>query len=296
MEIHMEEKMRKKCKGLFAVFACIFILAACGSSAPEKAQEEISGEIQIALYSLTESTAQQLDEVVRAGMAEEQKANEIIYNGLQSWESAKAEMGEVDFSSDENGDGTADCFTEKSIAVDQEGGYVVTIGVDGSLRSADLVVAYNRELTEYVSIATNINYSFQELMQQAGMNTLLGMGTTFAVLILLSLIIAMFGSILTSTADRKMKEQEEKERKEMEQIAASNASASQKTLAPQPEAQDTKTAAQEDTELMAVIAAAVAAYSAQEESCAETNPVSGPEFRPDPNEFVARRIRRIRRS
>ena len=45
------------------------------------------------------------------------------------------------------------------------------------------------------SLSVNIIYSFGELMTKAALNTLLGMGTVFVVLILISLIISCFNFI-----------------------------------------------------------------------------------------------------
>jgi sodium pump decarboxylase gamma subunit len=138
-------------------------------------------------------------------------------------------------------------------------------------RNADLVVTYAKDLSGYVSIATNVEYTFGELMQQAGLNTLLGMGTTFAVLILLSLIIALFGRLLTSAGRKKTEEADKKDKEAAAQRAAAPAAA---PAAP---------AASDDGQLIAVIAAAIAAYRAGAEPMAA------------PDDFVVRKIRRIRR-
>lgn len=260
--------MRKKLIGLLAVFTCLVLLTACGGTASGEV-EEIPEETRNSLYSLTESTAQSLDEVVSSGMIEDQKSNATIYAGLLSWESAKAEIGDVDFTTDADGNGLADCFTEKSITFDEDGGYIVTVGVTGSMKSADLVATYNQDVTDYKSLVTNVNYSFNELMQQAGLNTLLGMGTTFAVLILLSLIIALFGRIFTDRAKKLAEEAEKKEREEAEKQKGAGG-ASQGSLAGQTD----------EGALVAVIAAAIAAYRASEEPDVE------------PGAFIVRRIRR----
>lgn len=91
----------------------------------------------------------------------------------------------------------------------------------------------------------NPKSSFSELMAKAGLNTLIGMGTVFAVLILISLIIACFGII--------PKIQKAFEKKEEAPAAPS--------IAPVVPTQ-TEVAVEEDddTELVAVIAAAIAAY------------------------------------
>lgn len=266
--------MRKKLTGLLAVAACLVLLTACGGTASGGVQE-IPEETKNALYSLTESTTQSMDEVVTSGLIEEQKSNATIYAGLQSWESAKAEVGNVDFSVDADGNGLADCFTEKSITVDDEENYIVTVQVAGDKKSADIVATYNKDITDYVSLVTNVNYSFKELMQQAGLNTLLGMGTTFAVLILLSLIIALFGYILTSRDKKKAEAEAKKDAEEAERRAAAAAAA--------PAQKSPQAAPADDGAIVAVIAAAIAAYREAAEPAA------------DPDAFVVRRIRRIHR-
>ncbi len=267
--------MRKKLTCLLAVFACILALTACGgTTAPQP--EEIDEDIRNELFSIAETTVQQMDTVVTSGLVEQQKDNGVIYAGLQSWESAKKETGEVDFSADTDGNGIADCFEEKTITVNDEGDYIVTVGVTGAQKTADCVVTFNKDISDYVSIVTNVNYTFSELMQQAGMNTILGMGTTFAVLILLSLIIAAFGRILTTASRKKAEADHKKEEEEMKKsgVFAGGASAPVAGLLP--------AGVSDEGQLVAVIAAAVAAYRAQTEPSA------------DPGAFVVRRIRRVR--
>lgn len=267
--------MSNKWKGFIAVLVCLLALTACGGS-EASGQEEIPDETRSALFGYTEMTAQSMDEIVTSGAIEDQKGDATIYAGLQSWQSAKEEIGAVDFTIDADADGVADCFTEKTVSIDEEGNYVVTVGVTGETRNADLVCAYTQDLTGYASIVTNVEYSFGELMQQAGLNTLLGMGTTFAVLILLSLIIALFGHILNAQAKKKAEEAARKEKEEEENRAAAAAGAGNNlgSLAGLPS----------DGALVAVIAAAVAAYRSENEPGAA------------PDGFVVRKIRRIRRA
>ena len=102
------------------------------------------------------------------------------------------------------------------------------------------------------------------------------MGTTFAVLILLSLIIAAFGRILTTASRKKAEADHKKEEEEMKKsgVFAGGASA--------PGAGSLPAGVSDEGQLVAVIAAAVAAYRAQTEPSA------------DPGAFVVRRIRRVR--
>lgn len=95
------------------------------------------------------------------------------------------------------------------------------------------------------SISTNVDYSFGENMQKAGLNTLLGMGTVFVVLILISFIISAFGLI------PKVQAKFSKKNKDVEAKTA----AVDNTIAQIIENEELS----DDLELVAVIAAAIAA-------------------------------------
>jgi sodium pump decarboxylase gamma subunit len=100
-----------------------------------------------------------------------------------------------------------------------------------------------------VSISTNVTYSFGELMKNAALNTLIGMGTVFVVLILISLIISCFSFI--------PKIQEKFAKKTETQTAAAGGDVSKDPVVAQIAAKEELS---NDTELVAVIAAAIAAY------------------------------------
>ena len=95
-----------------------------------------------------------------------------------------------------------------------------------------------------LSCTTNPVYSFGELMTKAGLNTIMGMGTVFVVLVLIATVIGCFGFV--SKVQRAM----ENKNKKTEQ-AVDNAVAQ---IVENEEAQD------DDLELVAVIAAAIASY------------------------------------
>jgi sodium pump decarboxylase gamma subunit len=90
-------------------------------------------------------------------------------------------------------------------------------------------------------------YSTGEILEKAALNTLLGMGVVFVVLILICLIISCFGFI--PAIEAKFKKKKAPEKKAPEPVAAPAAASVQ-------EAASTKT---DDLELVAVITAAVAA-------------------------------------
>lgn len=270
--------MRKKLIGFLAVLACFVFLTACGSTAQNEEVQEIPQETQSLLYSNTEMTAQQMDQVVTDGTREDYKDYAPVYSGIQSWETAKKEIGNIDFTTDSDGNGSADCFTDKSITVDDDGNYVVTVEVAGDQKTADFVVTYVKSLEDYAGIVTNVNYSFGELMQQAGLNTLLGMGTTFFVLILLSLIIAGFGRIFTTIEKKKAEEARKKDEE-----AKKNSDVFVTAIPVADQGNRPAKGAADDGALIAVIAAAVSAYREQAEPAVA------------PDAFVVRKIRRIGR-
>lgn len=99
---------------------------------------------------------------------------------------------------------------------------------------------------EMISCTLNLNESLGDLMVRATLNTLIGMGTVFIVLILISMIIACMGLIPKLQA--KFSGKEEAPAKPAKQAAP--------VVQPAAVAEELV----DDTELVAVIAAAIAAY------------------------------------
>ena len=107
-----------------------------------------------------------------------------------------------------------------------------------------------------------------EIFSKAGMNTLLGMGTVFVMLILISCIISLFRFIPEPGASKKQKEKTAK---------ASAANGAVPAAVP-------PGASQDDGVLIAVITAAIAASKAAENSTASSEENEG--------EYIVRSIKR----
>ena len=111
-------------------------------------------------------------------------------------------------------------------------------------RDADIVFSFD-EKGNMESMDVSAHYSTGEILEKAGLNTVLGMGTVFVMLIMISLIISLFNFIPKIQAAFSKRDKEEAKNagidKAVTQIAAQE----------EPEA--------DDTELVAVIAAAIAA-------------------------------------
>ena len=112
--------------------------------------------------------------------------------------------------------------------------------------NADIEMIYSNDLfCRLEGGSLNAKSTFAELMEKAGLNTLIGMGTVFAVLILISLIIALFGLIPKIQAAFSDKGEEQKKPEVVNAPVVTPAVVEEED---------------DDTELVAVIAAAIAAY------------------------------------
>ncbi|MBQ7480719.1 MAG: OadG family protein [Lachnospiraceae bacterium] len=158
-------------------------------------------------------------------------------SGVDSWKKAVAEAGQLVTT----GEGTVKYGSKGDTLI-------VDIPAQFENRDAEIEFVYKDDLSKTLtSFAVNINYSFGEKMEKAGLNTLLGMGTVFIVLILLSLLIGSFNFI--------NKAQSAAEKRKLE--GAEQAAPAQN----EPAAPAAQTSSDDD-EITAVIAAAIAAYQA----------------------------------
>ena len=216
------------------------------------------------MYGITQdSAASYADQVIGSiqtivvqGMQDQYADDAVISTALDSWESALEDIGEVQ------------SMSGHTVSADEDG-VTIDVHVDGSEHDANIVITLDDELV-LSSITTNVEYSFGELMQNAALNTVLGMGTVFVILILICLIIYCFNFIPKIQAAFSGKKKEPEEKRE----AAPAAAPAPVPAAPAPAAAQELVA---DGELVAVIAAAIAAS----------------EGAPSPEGFVVRSIRRV---
>ena len=239
------------------VIACVFNLVACGSSDNSTASSEVelTQEQQQQWYDSASQFVLSMNDAVQTGQAEAQMDDPVYGPAFSSWENALVDIGEI-----QGIEGKSCSFTKK------EG--MVTVTVKGSKHDADVVftMASSDQGYSVTGITTNVVYSMNEKIQQAAMNTLLGMGTTFAVLILLALVIALFGKIVGGASNKTS----------TKSSAAVQAAPAPAAAAPVIEEAEELT---DDMELVAVIAAAVAAFEGKQST----------------DGFVVRSIRKARR-
>ena len=200
-------------------------LSACGEE--EAKSGPISDEQAVQIGT---TIVDQMNTIVSQGAIEQYVDQPALYNGFQGWQSALDDIGTY-----EGVSGGSVAFDEDEVAI--------TVNVLGSSHNADVVIVLDNALATYIGITTNVHYSTGEIMAKAGMNTVIGMGTVFVVLILISLIISCFS--LISKLEAKQKKEEP---------------APAVPASPVVEQTSAKEELSDDTELVAVIAAAIAAY------------------------------------
>ncbi len=207
------------------MITCMACLSACGEE--EAKSGPISDEQAVQIGT---TIVDQMNTIVSQGAIEQYVDQPALYNGFQGWQSALDDIG------------TYEGVSGGSVSFDEDE-VVITVNVLGSSHNADVEIVLDNALATYIGITTNVHYSTGEIMAKAGMNTVIGMGTVFAVLILISLIISCFS--LVSKFEGKQKKEEP--------VAAVAASPVVEQISAKEELSD-------DTELVAVIAAAIAAY------------------------------------
>lgn len=220
----------KKLLVILGMLTCMAGLAACGEE--EKANEGLVKEEDAVNFGT--KFVEDMNQIVSAGYIEQYVNQPELYNGFLDWKSALEE--DIGTFEGTNG-GTVD-FGEEEV--------VISVNVLGSDHDATVEIILDDEFSSFIGITTNVHYSTGEIMLKAGMNTVIGMGTVFVVLILISLIISCFS--LISKFEKRGKKKQEKEA-----ASASAADPVVSQIAAKEELSD-------DTELVAVIAAAIAAY------------------------------------
>lgn len=213
----------KKWLLVLGMITCMLGMTACGGK--EEATSFLTNE-QATEYATV--NIETINQVVIMGQ-QAQLAEDWQIAAVESWEAALEEIGDY-----QN-------IVSVESSLDEKDG-VINATVQGSKRQA--IVEFVVEDQAVTSITTNVVYTFSENMEKAALNTLLGMGTVFAVLILISLIIGCFGFI------PKIQEKFSKKSKSEEKAEAVD-----NTIAQIIEKEELS----DDLELVAVIAAAIAA-------------------------------------
>lgn len=229
----MKQKM-KRVLVLLSMIACLFSLSACSNKA-DMAEDALDPRVastitQSATSLLGELTSFSKEEADEMEASLRKQKETVLADGLVAWTSVMNDTG-------------AFVGVISSEALQTDEGYESIIQAEFENRNAEFQIFYsaNDQGLLPISIALSPEYTTGEKMEQAALNTLMGMGTVFLVLIFISLLIGGFKHI--NAFEQKMKSRE-----------AVNT--------PAPAAVPVEEAVEEltdDLELVAVITAAIAA-------------------------------------
>lgn len=221
---------------VLTMIACILGLTACGSEKTVQTSNKYvtKEEVVMAAESICDYYAAEVPNAIATDPDLMEDAS------IATWVSGLEELG--------NYVGVIQGETEVTF---NEENIIATVQVQGDQvykgnksRTATVEIIFMEDFTDFESMSVNANYDMSELMTNAALNTLLGMGTVFIVLILISLIISCFNFIpkIQEAFAKKAKKEDVK------------AEAVDNTIAQIVEKEEA-----DDLELIAVISAAIAA-------------------------------------
>lgn len=219
----------KKSLAVISILACILGLCACGSNSQTAVEPFLTVDEAV---SVGTQTAEAIVMIVEQDAREQYEGQTVILAGIDSWKDSLDEIGTY------TGVISASAEVEKDEAV-------IEVNMGGTSHDAVMEIIITEE--GYTGISTTVTYSFGEIMAKAGLNTLIGMGVVFVVLILISIIISLFAFI--------PRIQSSLSKKNREAARAEKSDAVDNTIAQIIE----KEQQADDSELVAVIAAAIAA-------------------------------------
>ena len=244
-------KMIKKITSVFMTFLVMAALVIGSTSmvfAADKIDESVKTSLVTTAEGLTDAIVALKDADIENYM---NTGDDFTTSAMQSWQTSKDELGAK---KESNG---------KTTVTLKDGQYIVTVPVKFEKANANFVYVFESTGTP-VSMSVDVQYGLGKTLQRAGLNTLMGVGTVFVMLILLSLLISLFRFIPNPEA-----------KKAAEAKAAKEAQAAVIAAAPVQAEENLA----DDGELVAVIAAAIAA--------AEGTTTDG---------FVVRSIRKVKRN
>ncbi|WP_051656623.1 OadG family protein [Butyrivibrio sp. AE3004] len=172
---------------------------------------------------------------------------DVFFAGYKNWYDA---INEIGFNSTET---LAEDISVKDLTyyVNKDGALMVDAIIEGTGNNAHTaILEYSLDRKGVPTlISVNVNHSTGEKLRSAGLNTLLGMGMAFTVLIIIALVISLF-PLINKMTEKKTETNKEITQKSMDTVTSQIAEKEEELS--------------DDTELVAVISAAIAAYEASQ--------------------------------
>ena len=240
----------KKIKALFLCLSlsALFTFAGCGKAIDQSVIDtiDVNKDAIIVDVVVTDADKNAILEISDEDYAAKEEAwekydlkfkdKEVFLSAVSSYIAAEEEAGKA-------------TIVYKDFPVkESKDGYKATITFDCTERPVNMNITYDTEMN-ITDITFSPVYSMGEAMTKAALNTLLGMGSVFCVLILIMCIIYLFGIIpkIQKSFDEKKANKNKTTEKSVEKTIANIVEKEEGDLV-------------DDTELVAVISAAIAAY------------------------------------
>ena len=224
-------QMFKKASSVFTAVVCAASITFSGASlvmADSEIDDQTKTTIETTAEGLTDTIIPLTDDEIAAY---QESGDAFTENAMTAWDSVREELGDLK----ETGS------AEIEFSDDQ---YTATVPVEFEKENAEFIYVFDKNLTP-TSMSVDVKYSFATTMKNAALNTVMGLGTVFVILVMLIFLISLFQFIPGSGA------QQENAKKKAAEKAAANPAPAPVAAAPVQEA--------DNSELIAVIAAAIAA-------------------------------------
>lgn len=242
--------MKQKIKRIWLVLCmitCFFALSACQRSDVSDEMEvdaQTSESISAFTTSLLEQMTSMTDEKIKEQMVLAERNKDFVFSeGFQSWLNVKNDVGDY-------------LAVLSSEVTAEDNGYSCMVRADFSNRELEYKIFLDDE-GNVTSISFTPEYTVKEKMTKAVMNTLMGMGTVFIVLIFIIFLISLFKYI--NIFEQKFRRREEPAAIISEPIPAEHPQPAAPLAVSDAAAEAVSEDITENLELIAVITAAIAA-------------------------------------
>ena len=172
------KQTKKKVISLLLGLLCIFSLTACGSTKESTKNADVQSQAEQNAVGLAQTIVELSDSDIENYMI---SGDEFTENAMAAWDGAREELGALVEIKD------SDLSTEYD-----ETSKVYTVTVPAEFENADSNFVFEFDRTGSPStLSVEVEYPKSVALQQAAMNTIMGLVVVFAVLIFLSFVISL---------------------------------------------------------------------------------------------------------
>ena len=175
------------------MMVCLFALVGCSNA--DDAQTEIDAAVVSNMQMLAENYITEFSKLTAEDLAIQiataQKSKDyVMETAFTSWESVMGDLGALV------------SYETAEVTLGDEG-YIARMNAVYEQRNMEMTLMVDEEFTEIQGISFAPEYTTTEKMTKAAMNTVMGMGVVFAVLIFIAWVISLFKYI--SVFENKLK-------------------------------------------------------------------------------------------